>query len=103
MPGVIVPRKTVGEIYKLIEEVEDDIEIEVGDQIRFAIGDAVLTSKLIDGPSRITIALFLFGKRQASVGRSEPLPMPSICVSTISTEKSRAIKLSTIEDGMTSY
>ena len=29
--GVIVPRKAVGEIYKLIEEVEDDIEISLSE------------------------------------------------------------------------
>ena len=50
MPGVIVPRKTVGEIRKLIDETGDDIEISLSDaKIRFAFDDAVLTSKLIDG------------------------------------------------------
>ena len=50
MPGVIVPRKTVGEIRKLIDETGDDVEISLSEaKIRFAFDDAVLTSKLIDG------------------------------------------------------
>ena len=43
MPGVIVPRKAVGEIYKLIEEVEEDIEIALSEtKIRFSLDDADL-------------------------------------------------------------
>src|SRR5580698_3299367 len=50
MPGIIVPRKTVLELRKLIEEGEDEIQIELGEtKIRCAVGEAALTSKLIDG------------------------------------------------------
>src|SRR5262249_11374582 len=50
MPGVIVPRKTVGEIHKLIETGEGDVGIELSSgKIRFNVGAVVLTSKLIDG------------------------------------------------------
>ena len=50
MPGIIVPRKTVGELQKLLEGVDDDVRVEVSDnKIRVAIGNVVLTSKLIDG------------------------------------------------------
>jgi len=50
MPGVIVPRKTVLELRKLVEEGEAEVQIALGEsKIRCAVGDAALTSKLIDG------------------------------------------------------
>ena len=50
MPGIIVPRKTVGEVQRLIETGEGEIAIELSSgKIRFSIGNVVLTSKLIDG------------------------------------------------------
>ncbi|MGH6682916.1 MAG: DNA polymerase III subunit beta, partial [Pseudolabrys sp.] len=50
MPGIIVPRKTVGEVQRLIETGEGEVAIELSaGKIRFSIGDIVLTSKLIDG------------------------------------------------------
>src|SRR6266478_1932162 len=50
MPGVIVPRKTVGELRKLIDETEEQIEVSLSDtRIRFAFDAVTLSSKLIDG------------------------------------------------------
>jgi DNA polymerase III subunit beta len=53
MPGIIVPRKTVNELRKLLDADgvgDQDIAISLSDtKIRFAIGDTVLHSKLIDG------------------------------------------------------
>src|SRR5262249_39143863 len=50
MPGIIVPRKTVGEVQRLIEDRDAEIAIELSQgKIRFTIGEVVLTSKLIDG------------------------------------------------------
>src|SRR5467141_4917784 len=49
MPGVIVPRKTVGEVQRLIEDNEAEVKIELSQgKIRFRLGETVLTSKLID-------------------------------------------------------
>src|SRR6201747_2132133 len=50
MPGIIVPRKTVAEVQRLIEDSEAEVLIELSQgKIRFTLGDVVLTSKLIDG------------------------------------------------------
>ncbi len=50
MPGIIVPRKTVGEVLRLIEDGEAEVGIELSPtKIRFTLGEMVLTSKLIDG------------------------------------------------------
>jgi DNA polymerase-3 subunit beta len=99
MPGVIVPRKTVTELRKLIDEIDQEVAVALSDtKIRFTFGNAVLTSKLIDGT-------FPDYDRVIPAGNDKILEV--VCkdfaeavdrVSTISTEKSRAVKL-TIERG----
>ena len=94
IPGVIVPRKTVGEVRKLLDESDGSVEIELSDtRIRFATGNVTLVSKLIDGT-------FPDYERVIPTGNDKVLNVP--CkefadavdrVSTISTEKSRAVKL----------
>ena len=50
MPDVIMPRKCVAELYRLLEEVEGTVEVSLSPtKVRFGLGSAVLTSKLIDG------------------------------------------------------
>ncbi|HEY4202013.1 MAG TPA: DNA polymerase III subunit beta [Devosiaceae bacterium] len=50
MPGIIVPKKTVGEVQKLLDGAEGDVGVEVSDtKIRFTLGGVVLLSKLIEG------------------------------------------------------
>ena len=49
MPGVIAPRKAVGEILKLLEDPASDVTIEITVKARFRFGDVTLTTKLIDG------------------------------------------------------
>jgi DNA polymerase-3 subunit beta len=95
MPGIIVPRKTVGEVQRLIEDSEIEVAIELSQtKIRFAIGDVVLTSKLIDGT-------FPDYGRVIPVGNDKELTVDKADfeaavdrVSTISSERGRAVKLS---------
>jgi DNA polymerase-3 subunit beta len=50
MPDVIVPRKCVAELRKLLDELDGTVEVSLSPtKIRFGLGSAVLTSKLIDG------------------------------------------------------
>ncbi len=50
MPGIIVPKKTVGEVQKLLDGAEGDVEVEISDtKIRFTFAGIVLLSKLIEG------------------------------------------------------
>ena len=50
MPGIIIPRKTVAEVLKLLDGVEETVEVELSDtKIRFTLGGVVLLSKLIEG------------------------------------------------------
>lgn len=50
MPGIIIPKKTVGEVQKLLEGVEGDVAVELSDtKIRLTVNGVVLLSKLIEG------------------------------------------------------
>ncbi|MCB2081228.1 MAG: DNA polymerase III subunit beta [Rickettsiales bacterium] len=50
MPGIIIPRKTVNELKKLVEDDDGNVQIALSDtKIRFQVGNRVLLSKLIDG------------------------------------------------------
>ncbi|HRN85322.1 MAG TPA: DNA polymerase III subunit beta, partial [Hyphomicrobium sp.] len=50
MPGVIIPRKTVHELQRLIEDSAETVSVAVSPaKVRFEIGSVTLTSKLIDG------------------------------------------------------
>lgn len=50
IPGIIVPRKTVNDLIRLLEDQEGNIDLSLGaTKIRFEIDDLLLTSKLIDG------------------------------------------------------
>jgi len=94
LPGVIVPRKTVTELRKLIDESGDEVEVSLSEtKIRFAFDDAVLTSKLIDGT-------FPDYERVIPSGNDKELDVDCSLfadavdrVSAISSEKSRAVKL----------
>jgi DNA polymerase III subunit beta len=102
MPGIIIPRKAVNEIRKLIDDVDGDVSVSLSDtKICFSFADSLLTSKLIDGtfpdyerviPAGNDKILELDGKSFAqAVDR----------VSTVSTEKTRAIKLTLSDDRIT--
>ena len=95
IPGVIVPRKTVMEIRKLIDEAADRIEVGLSEtKVRFGFDAVTVTSKLIDGT-------FPDYERVIPTGNDKVLEVDSKVfasavdrVATISTEKSRAVKLS---------
>lgn len=95
MPGVIVPRKTVGEVQRLIEDNDAEVGIELSQgKIRFRIGDVVLTSKLIDGTfpdyGRVIPKT---NDKDLMVDKAD-LAEAVDRVSTISSERGRAVKLS---------
>lgn len=99
MPGVIVPRKTVGELKKLIEEGVTEVGISLSDtKIRFACGNAVLVSKLIDGtfPDYERVIPAANDKIMEVDGKVFSQGVDR--VSVISSEKSRGVKLS-VEKG----
>ncbi len=99
LPGVIVPRKTVQEARRLLDDAPESVELQVSPaKVRLELGGAALTSKVIDGsfpdygrviPRDNTKILTLDNKLFAqAVDR----------VATISAEKSRSVKMG-IESG----
>lgn len=107
MPGVIVPRKTVGEIQKLVDAPDAEVTVELSDsKIRLtfagkgedAAAGIVLTSKLIDGTfpdyGRVIPQA---NDKELKVDRDE-FAAAVDRVSTISSERGRAVKL-TVGDG----
>lgn len=94
MPGVIVPRKTVGELSKLIAESDGEIEVSLSEaKIRFAFDGSVLTSKLIDGTFPDYTRVIPDGNDKQLEVSCKEFAAAVDRVSTISTEKSRAVKL----------
>ena len=95
MPGVIVPRKTVGEVQRLIEDVDAEVTVELSQgKIRFTIGDVTLTSKLIDGTFPDYARVIPLGNdKELAVDKAE-FEAAVDRVSTVSSERGRAVKLS---------
>ncbi|CDO46151.1 DNA polymerase III subunit beta [Bartonella henselae] len=100
MPGVIVPRKTVGELQKLLsEEVDADVCVELSEtKIRFSIGSVVFTSKLIDGTFPEYQRVIPLGNDKKLIVNRQDFSSAVDRVSTISSDRGRAVKL-TIEQG----
>ena len=98
LPGVIVPRKTVGELRKLLDEDEIKIAVSVSEtKIRFATPEMILTSKVIDGSFPDYTRVIPQGNtRRLEVDAAE-FAQAVDRVSTVSSERSRAVKL-TLED-----
>jgi DNA polymerase-3 subunit beta len=99
MPGIIVPRKTVGELQKLVDDPDMKVVVELSDtKIRLTLGSVVLTSKLIDGTFPDYQRVIPTGNDKALVIDRESFARAVDRVSTISSERGRAVKLS-IADG----
>ncbi len=93
LPAVIVPRKTIGELTKLLTETEQDLQVIVSqNQIRFSFGDVILASRLIDGA-------FPDYEKVIPTGNDKFLEVDSAALTTLVDrvavifEKSRGIKL----------
>jgi DNA polymerase III subunit beta len=94
MPGIIVPRKAVGEVQRLIEDTEAEIGVELSQtKIRFTIGDVVLTSKLIDGTFPDYGRVIPANNDKELVVDKKDFEAAVDRVSTISSERGRAVKL----------
>ena len=98
LPGVIVPRKTVGELRKLLDVDEIKIAVSVSEtKIKFATPEMILTSKVIDGSFPDYTRVIPQGNtRRLEVDAAEFAQVVDR-VSTVSSERSRAVKL-TLED-----
>jgi DNA polymerase-3 subunit beta len=95
MPGIIVPRKTVGEVQRLIADAQSEAMIELSaGKIRFTLGETVLTSKLIDGTFPDYGRVIPAANDKELVVDKKEFEQAVDRVSTVSSERGRAVKLS---------
>ncbi len=99
MPGVIVPRKTVGELRKLLDDDEMKIAVSVSEtKVRFATPEITLTSKVIDGTFPDYTRVIPQGNTRKLEVDASDFARAVDRVATVSSERSRAVKLQLDED-----
>ena len=103
MPDIIIPRKCVAEVRKLLDERDGEVEIALSaSKIRFRIGQAILTSKLIDGTfpdySRVIPTA---NDKLLKIDPATLAEGVDRVTAIAATEKTRAVKLSLDRDRVT--
>jgi DNA polymerase III subunit beta len=95
IPSIILPRKAVGEIRKLTDGTDGLIEIIISDtKAKFNFPNAVLTTKLIDGSFPDYQRVIPKENLNKLIVSNSDFSKAIDRVSTVSLEKSRAVKLS---------
>ncbi|MDR3508470.1 MAG: DNA polymerase III subunit beta [Caulobacteraceae bacterium] len=98
-PGVIVPRKTIQEARRLLEDAGENIDLQVSAQkIRFEFGRAALTSKVIDGSFPDYVRVIPKDNNRVLIVDNAVFAQAVDRVATISAEKSRSVKMA-VESG----
>ncbi|MEM7567068.1 MAG: DNA polymerase III subunit beta, partial [Pseudomonadota bacterium] len=99
IPGVIVPRKAVSEALKLVDDLGGPVQVALSDvKVQMDFGAVVLTSKLIDGTFPDYERVIPRGNDKAMQIDKAAFAAAVDRVSTVSSERGRAIKLS-VDDG----
>lgn len=102
MPGIIIPRKAVNEVQKLVEDLEQEVAVEISPtKARFSFGEVVLTTKLIDGTFPDYTRVIPIGNDKQLVVERGPFAAAVDRVSTISSERGRAVKLAMADGKLT--
>jgi DNA polymerase-3 subunit beta len=94
MPGIILPRKTVHELHRLIEDSQATVSVGVSAaKVRFEIGTITLISKLIDGTFPDYARVIPKGNDKVLKVSNDEFKSAVDRVSTIASERGRAVKL----------
>jgi DNA polymerase-3 subunit beta len=94
-PGVIVPRKTIQEARRLLEDAGVTVDLLISAQkVRFEFGRAALTSKVIDGSFPDYTRVIPRENHRVLLADNALFAAAVDRVATISSEKSRSVKLS---------
>ncbi|AGH50051.1 MULTISPECIES: DNA polymerase III subunit beta [Sphingomonadales] len=102
MPDVIIPRKCVGELRKLLDELDGTVEVSLSPtKIRFGLGSAILTSKLIDGTFPDYTRVIPTANDKLLKLDPKSFMQGVDRVATIASEKTRAVKMSLDRDKIT--
>jgi DNA polymerase-3 subunit beta len=98
-PGVIVPRKTINEARRLLEDAGEQVELQISPQkVRFDFGGAALTSKVIDGTFPDYPRVIPKDNNRIVLVDSKLFAQAVDRVATISAEKSRSVRMA-VEGG----
>jgi DNA polymerase-3 subunit beta len=98
-PGVIVPRKTIQEARRLLEDAGEQVELQISPaKIRFEFGRASLTSKVIDGSFPDYLRVIPKDNDRILTVDNGVFAQAVDRVATISAEKSRSVKMA-VEPG----
>ncbi len=99
MPGVIVPRKAVGELRKLLDDDDAQIAVSVSEtRIRFATPEITLTTKVIDGTFPDYARVIPVSNARRLEVDAEEFAKAVDRVSIVSSERSRAVKMHLEDD-----
>ena len=100
MPSIILPRKAVGELRKLLDDQEGDVQVKLSEtRAEFSFGSVQLTSKLIDGSFPDYTRVIPTANDKVLTLDKESFLAAVDRVSTISSDKTRSVKLE-IEAGV---
>ena len=93
-PGVIVPRKTIQEARRLLEDAGETVQLQLSPaKVRFEFGRAALTSKVIDGSFPDYMRVIPRDNQKVALIDNKLFADAVDRVATISAEKSRSVKL----------
>ncbi|MDP3173158.1 MAG: DNA polymerase III subunit beta [Phenylobacterium sp.] len=93
-PGVIVPRKTVGEARRLLDDAGEQVDVQLSAQkVRFEFNGAALTSKVIDGSFPDYSRVIPRDNNRVMLVDNKLFAQAVDRVATISAEKSRSVRM----------
>lgn len=102
LEGVIVPRKAVAEVRRLLDGAPETVQVASTDaKIVFRIGDATLTSKLIDGSFPPYQRVIPKENQRRLVVDNKEFAAAVDRVATVSAERSRSVKMSLSDSKLT--
>jgi len=94
IPGVIIPRKTILEIRKILEDHTGNINLSLSEtKIRLSFNNVILTSKLLDGTFPDYSRVIPEQNDKLVTISNQSISEAVDRVSTVSTDKTRAIKI----------
>jgi DNA polymerase III subunit beta len=98
-PGVIIPRKTINEVRRLLDDAGETVTMAVSAQkVRFGFGHVAMTSKVIDGSFPPYERVIPRDNKRVMMLDNSLFGAAVDRVATISNEQSRAVRLS-VETG----
>jgi DNA polymerase III subunit beta len=99
LPGIIIPRKTIAEARRLLDDSGEQVELQISPQkVRFDFGGAALTSKVIDGTFPDYPRVIPKDNNRIVMVDSKLFAQAVDRVATISAEKSRSVRMA-VEGG----